>query len=166
MKPTIIARDKEHLRTLVKQEVKENGYQCDLNHIDVYHINDMSYLFMDLKFNGDISKWNVSKVETMVDMFFRSEFQGDISNWDVSRVHNMSFMFSQSSFNQDLSNWKPYSLKEAKAIFLLCGVKEEPYWTKYEDIEQRNRAIDKYGLKDELTQELSNNGTLEKKVKI
>jgi surface protein len=166
MKPTIIARDKNHLITLIKDEIKRNGSQCDLNHIDVYHINDMSYLFVGLQFNGDISKWNVSKVENMSNMFFRSEFNGDISNWDVSRVEDMSYMFGQSDFNQDLSKWKPYSVNDTTSMFIICPIKEEPYWIKYEDIEHRKRAIDKYILSKELEKDLSSNDIKIKKVKI
>lgn len=166
MKPIVIARDKQHLHTIIKEEIELNGFKCDLNHIDVYHINDMSYLFSGSNFNGDISKWNVSKVENMSNMFFRSEFQGDISDWDVSRVENMSYMFGQSNFNKDLSKWIPSSAKDLKLIFFMCGVKDEPYWAKYEDIEQRERAIDKYLLSKELEKDLTNGDIKVKKVKI
>eukprot|EP00931_Biecheleriopsis_adriatica_P037615 TRINITY_DN21565_c0_g2_i1.p2 TRINITY_DN21565_c0_g2~~TRINITY_DN21565_c0_g2_i1.p2 ORF type:complete len:105 (+),score=17.12 TRINITY_DN21565_c0_g2_i1:44-316(+) len=45
-------------------------------------------------FNGDISKWDVSKVTNMRDMFsFATSFNGDISKWDVSRVRDFAFMF-------------------------------------------------------------------------
>ena len=53
----------------------------------------MAYLFAGLKFNGDISKWNVSNVRDMENMFDGSSFNGDISKWDVSKVKNMSNMF-------------------------------------------------------------------------
>ena len=61
-----------------------------------------------VKFNGDLSKWDVSRVTNMQDMFSSaSAFNGDISKWDVSRVTNMISMFSSinsraSSFNLSL----------------------------------------------------------------
>ena len=39
-------------------------------------------------------------------MFSDSPFNGDISNWDMSNVTDMGGMFeNSSSFNQDLSSW-------------------------------------------------------------
>jgi surface protein len=46
-------------------------------------------MFTNSKFNGDISKWNVSNVVDMAWMFRRSVFTGDISKWNVSNVVNM-----------------------------------------------------------------------------
>jgi surface protein len=41
-------------------------------------------------FNGDLSKWDVSKVTTMKWTFLKTEaFNGDISKWDVSKVINL-----------------------------------------------------------------------------
>ena len=56
------------------------------------------------KFNGDLSKWDLSKVTDMRAMFnSASSFNGDISKWDVSRVTDMEEMFSgASSFAQTL----------------------------------------------------------------
>ena len=43
-------------------------------------------MFVKSKFNGDISKWDVSMLKDMNWMFYKSKFNGDISNWDVSKV--------------------------------------------------------------------------------
>ena len=55
-------------------------------------------------FNGDLSKWDVSRV-TRMDVMFREarSFNGDLSSWDVSRVTNMDFMFRDAkAFKQKL----------------------------------------------------------------
>ena len=43
--------------------------------------------------------WDVSNVTDMSFMFCDSEFNGDISNWNVSNVTDMSYMFCDSEFN-------------------------------------------------------------------
>ena len=80
---------------------------------DVSGVTDMKEAFDSSivsgadKFNGDISKWDVSRVTTMFAMFYRaSSFNGDLAKWDVSGVADMQAMFSEaSSFKGDLSKW-------------------------------------------------------------
>ena len=60
---------KEELREIIKQRIKEEGIEVDLNDIDVSEITDMSKLFKDTNFNGDISKWDVSNVKHYDDIF-------------------------------------------------------------------------------------------------
>ena len=50
-----------------------------------------------MKFNGDVSKWDTSKVSVMTDMFKdASSFKGDLSTWDVGKVRESSGMFLRS----------------------------------------------------------------------
>jgi surface protein len=65
----------------------------------------MNEMFYASQFNGDISKWNVSKVEDMRYMFHSSEFNGDISEWDVCSVRRMDGMFDGSKFSGNISKW-------------------------------------------------------------
>ena len=86
-------KTRDELEDIIYQRIKSDGNECDLNDIYTGNITNMSYLFADSDFNGDISKWDVSNVTNMEHMFFRSKFNGDISKWDVSNVTDMEFMF-------------------------------------------------------------------------
>ena len=93
------------LYELVGKLIKERGNDANLNDIDTSEITDMSYLFYESKFNGDISQWNVSNVKNMNNMFYRSYFNGDISKWDVSNVEYMYNMFYNSPLQKNLPKW-------------------------------------------------------------
>jgi surface protein len=87
----------------------------------------MRNMFFISKFNGDISKWDVSNVRNMSYMFsgkraymysiFPVLFNGDISKWDVSNVEDMSGMFNLSEFNSDISKWDVSNVKNTDRIF-------------------------------------------------
>lgn len=109
--------NREELEELISQRIEQYGPKCDLNDIDVSKITDMSFLFCDMTFDGDISKWDVSRVKNMSSMFAGSTFNGDLSKWDVSRVENMNSMFSYSSFNGDISKWDVSRVKNMISMF-------------------------------------------------
>ena len=130
-KHTLFPKTKEELKQMINDEISKKGNKCSLNHIDVSRITDMSRLFYDSKFNGDISDWNVSNVTTMKDMFFHSVFNGDISDWDVSNVETMMEMFYASKFNGDISDWNVSNVKNMKYMFLHTPLeKNPPKWYK------------------------------------
>ena len=56
---------KKELKRLIKKLIKERGNRADLNDIDISLITDMSDLFANSEFDGDISNWDVSKVWNM-----------------------------------------------------------------------------------------------------
>ena len=72
-------KTKDELYKIITDRISKEGTKCDLNDIDTSLITDMSYLFYESKFNGDISKWDVSTVINMSGMFENSKFNGDIS---------------------------------------------------------------------------------------
>ena len=116
---------KNELEYIIDSRVSKHGPKCDLNDIDISMITDMSWLFSDLDFNGDISKWNVSRVKTMHGMFYNSSFNGNINGWDVSNVLDMTKMFVLSKFNQDISNWKINKKCDTTDMFFWCDIKDE-----------------------------------------
>ena len=77
--------NKKELVDIIKLRIFEYGPNCDLNDIDTSLITDMTGLFYDSEFNGDISEWNVNNVENMSRMFDDSKFNQDISSWKISK---------------------------------------------------------------------------------
>ena len=116
----VVAKNKEDLLKIIKDTIKKNGNNCDLNFIDVSSLTDLSGLFsgnVTRKFNGDISKWNVSNVTNMSHMFEKSKFNGNISNWNVSNVEDMEGMFAESKFNGDISKWDVSNVRNMSDMF-------------------------------------------------
>ena len=99
--PKTKPKNKEELRDLIDIRVKNVGSGCDLNDIDVSLIKDMSMLFYQSEFNGDISEWNVSNVMNMQMMFYQSSFNGDITKWNISSKCLTNGMFDASSISTE-----------------------------------------------------------------
>lgn len=105
------------LKEIIQEEIEKYGDKVDLNHIDTSNVKDMSYLFYDSTFNGNISKWNVSNVKNMNRMFAYSKFNGDISKWNVSNVTDMRGMFVGSKFSKNVSSWKINKVCDVENMF-------------------------------------------------
>ena len=118
MRPTIIVTNRAHLDQLIAQEMKTQGPSCDLNHLDISAMTDLSSLFAKFPtFQGDVSRWNTSNVTNMSYLFANTAFTGDISQWNVSKVQNMSHLFYLSSFSGDVSNWDVSNVTDMNAMF-------------------------------------------------
>ena len=114
----IIAKDYHHLSDLIYKAMQADGVHCDLNHIDVRRVTDMSSLFYESTFNGSIDRWDVSRVQSMAFMFSISSFQGSLENWIVSRVEEMPSMFENSIFVGPLDRWNVSATKSVNDMFV------------------------------------------------
>ena len=127
-------KDKDELRSLIQELLKERGNDADLNDIDVSDITDMSKLFYSLDPHKiDISEWNVSNVKNMRFMFLSCDnFNSDLSKWNVSNVEDMGYMFQDCyNFNSDLSKWNVSNGIGMKHMFDGCKSLEQiPSWYK------------------------------------
>ena len=116
---------RDELKKIINERISKEGFKCDLNDIDTSLITDMTGLFYDSDFNGNISKWNTSNVKSMTWMFYCSKFDGDISDWDVSKVEDMSYMFAFSEFNQDISRWDVSSVTNMISMLKLSDFNQD-----------------------------------------
>ncbi len=118
-------KTKDELKNIIKDQLKLQGPDANLNIIDVSEITDMYCLFnlSELEVgNIDISGWDVSKVKDMSSMFFGCiSFNSDLSKWNVSKVVDMGFMFSGcEKFNSDLSKWDVSNVTNMNWMFDGC----------------------------------------------
>ena len=97
----VVAKNKQHLKSLISLAMSKYGPKVDLNFIDVSNVDDMSSMFRDSEFNGNISKWDVSNVTNMSYMFYNSKFNGDISQWNISEDANIDEMFRESALEKN-----------------------------------------------------------------
>ena len=104
-------KDNDELNKVLKQLYEERGDDGDYNDIDTSEIENFNSIFNKYKFihfNGDVSKWDVSKGKSFCDMFrecFR--FERELNLWDVSEGEDFSGMFhnAYSLLNQDFGEW-------------------------------------------------------------
>lgn len=88
-KPIIEVHFRDTLRDLVLQEIALHGPACDLNHLDVSEMQDISDTFKGTPFVGDVSQWNIVGIRDLRGLFANTPFSGDLSQWAINpRVHN------------------------------------------------------------------------------
>ena len=111
-------KNKVELRKII-EFYSENYPECTLNWLDVSQITDMSHLFDNTKYNGDISKWDTSNVTDMTYMFYEAHnFNQPIGDWDVSNVTDMSYMFCGAiKFNQPIGGWDTSNVIKMNYMF-------------------------------------------------
>lgn len=82
-------------------------------------VTNMSWLFYDTSFNGDISYWDTSNVTNMAGMFFDAQsFNQPIGNWNISNVTDITSMFyGATSFNRTLDTWNTANVKNMTTVF-------------------------------------------------
>ena len=125
---TVQPKTRKELERIIKETIRKEGNECDLNFIDTSLITDMRLLFSGLKrFNGKIDKWdnqpidgwNTSKVTSMAGMFLgASSFNQPIGEWNTSKVTDMTGMFTGAkSFNQPIGGWDTSNVKRIGLMF-------------------------------------------------
>lgn len=126
----IIVQSKKELTQVIQEQTKHHGDFVDLNFIDTSRITDMSHLFAESKYNGDISQWDVSNVRDMSWMFYQSHFNFNLSTWNVGNVRTMRGMFYQSDFNGDISKWNVQNVDTMELMFHLSNFQGDIHlWT-------------------------------------
>jgi surface protein len=125
---TIQAYNKEHLRSLIQSEMKKYGDGCSLNHIDISQVTDMSSLFMNSPFHGDISQWDVSHVKDMSHMFERTDPLSRSLYYAASKhtpkkqnfrsfIRLVNQSLASVPFNGDISQWDVSNVEDMSFMF-------------------------------------------------
>lgn len=130
-KHTLFPKTREELVGMIREKMKKDGPECDLNCIDVSAIDNFGAVFglWDTKqFDGNISKWDMSNAISLNGMFRGSMFSGingGIEDWDVSNVETMDYIFSGSKFNSDISNWNVEKVRSMVCAFNNCPFEQD-----------------------------------------
>ena len=102
----------------------ESKFNGDISKWNVSNVQLFDFMFYNNGvFSGDLSKWNVTKKARHFENMFNLavKFNSDISGWDVSNAENMTEMFlDAANFKQDLDKWvkSPYlKTKFTKGMF-------------------------------------------------
>ena len=89
--------------------------------IENANYQDMCAYYLDMKFNGNVSNWDVSKVIDMSGLFSNLSFNGDISRWKPVRLINTDSIFSDT---ENTNKWNNEELL-AERIEILKNVNKK-----------------------------------------
>ncbi len=95
-------------------------YGGDISEWDISRVYNMSHLFANARhFDGDLSRWNTTNVRDFSYVFANaSSFTGDLARWDTSNALSMTHMFyGASSFNSDLAQWNTTKVMDFSYMF-------------------------------------------------
>ena len=101
-------------------------FQNDISKWDVGRVGTMDAMFLKTSHFQlvNLSLWNVANVRDMTSMFKESAFNGDLSGWNVTKVTSMRSMFAHASFfNGDISKWdvsNVTTLDQSKSFLANC----------------------------------------------
>ena len=114
---------------------------------------NMSLMFFNTTFNGNISQWGTSRVTSTYSMFeaaplFHQDlrlwdvssvttfsrmfngaraFNGDVTTWDMRRAVDLTYMFSTATaFNRDVSSWDVSCVTRTLGMFERAGEFDQP----------------------------------------
>lgn len=124
MKNKHVIKNNTELLSRVRQEIKENGPECDLNHLDVSYIEDFSYCFYNTDFNGYIDEWDTSNGVHFDYMFAKSKYNRPIY-FNTKNAVSLSAMFLQSQFNQPLFHLKTTKVVDFSLMFALSPFNQD-----------------------------------------
>ena len=122
---TMVANDEDVTKVIttnvtdMSKMFYDSQFNGDISNWDVSNVTDMSMMiYYAPTFNQNIGSWDVSKVTDMFGMFLYAEtFNQNIGYWEVSNVTNMSDMFySASSFNQDIGSWDVDNITDCESF--------------------------------------------------
>jgi surface protein len=100
------------------------NFNCDLSNWDVSKVLYMEEMFTNCKnFEGNgLKYWKTNCLIDTKRMFKECvKFNEDISGWDMSDVHTIIEMFYNcENFDKDISGWNLESVQEIQGVFFKC----------------------------------------------
>ena len=95
-------------------------FNSDISNWDMSNVKRMQHLFdWAISFNQPIGSWNTSNVVSMDYVFaWATNFNQPIGSWNTSKVKEMRWVFGNAkTFNQDLSGWDVSKVENMYAMF-------------------------------------------------